>query len=86
MNFDLDKAVNANQYVSQQIRRLRDQVEGYGDVASDAKIMTLFSRTNSDILEEIKKDRTMMQQFEASTNGSEDPCNMTQFFDNLSAK
>ena len=72
MSFDLDKAVNANRYVSEQIQRLRGQVEDCGDVASDAAIMTLFSRTNSDILEEIKRDRTMVQQFEECTAESDD--------------
>lgn len=62
--FDAEKAVHSNRYVRRRIDELRKKVEKCGDFASDASIVTIFSRANSDILESIKKDRSMLQQYE----------------------
>lgn len=63
MNLDADKIVTSNRYVCQRIDELRHQMQSSGDLASDASIVALFSRTNSDILETIKRDTSMLQQY-----------------------
>jgi hypothetical protein len=74
VSIDADKIVHTNRYVCQRINELRQQVDRCGDLASDASIVTLFSRTNSDILESIKRDHSMLQQYRelvTSSNASD---------------
>jgi hypothetical protein len=79
VSIDADKIVNRNRYVCQRINELRHQVNKCGDSASDASIVTLFSRTNSDILESIKRDHSMLRQYRefvasSSASSSSDVC------------
>lgn len=63
-NGDIDRVIHSNRQVSQQIEALSQEVQTNGALASDFSIITLFSRANSDILETIKKDSSMLHQFE----------------------
>jgi hypothetical protein len=65
VNMDADRIVHTNRYVCQRIDELGQQVSRCGDLASDATIVTLFSRTNCDILESIKRDHSMLQRYRA---------------------
>jgi hypothetical protein len=81
MPLDADRIVHTNRYVSQRIDELRQQVNRRGDLASDASMVTLFSRTNSDILESIKMDHSMLQQYRefvasSGVSSAPDPCTM----------
>ncbi|KAG7367363.1 hypothetical protein IV203_030034 [Nitzschia inconspicua] len=70
VHLDADKVVTSNRYVCQRIEELRYQVKCCGDLASDASIITLFSQTNSDILETIKRDHSMLQRYDESIASS----------------
>jgi hypothetical protein len=64
-NGDIDKVIHSNQKVSERINKLiHDVKQTNGGAASDDCIMTLFNRANSDILETIKNDATMLSQFQ----------------------
>lgn len=66
-NGDIDRVIHSNRVVSQRIDELTREVEKSGHVASDFSIISLFSRANSDILETIKKDATMLDRFQDAT-------------------
>lgn len=61
---DVDRVVRSNRVVSCRMDELCRQIQCNGDTASEYTIMALFSRTNSDILETIKRDERMLNQFE----------------------
>jgi len=64
---DIDKVIHSNRVVSARIDELTQEVQKNGALASDYSIITLFSRANSDILETIKKDGSMLNQFQDAT-------------------
>ena len=66
-NGDIDKVIHSNHAVSKRIYDLTKEVEKNGALASDFSIMTFFSRANSDILETIKRDTSMLNQFQDAT-------------------
>jgi len=66
-NGDIDRVIHSNRLVSQRIEELTREVQKNGALASDFSIITLFSRANSDILETIKKDTSMLNQFQDAT-------------------
>ena len=61
---DVETAILSNSVVSQRMDALSQEVEISGSVASDFSIIELFTKANSDILETIKKDKTMMEKYE----------------------
>jgi hypothetical protein len=66
-NGDIDRLIHGNASVSKRIEELTKEVKKNGSLASDYSIVTLFSRANSDILETIKKDSSMLDQFQDAT-------------------
>jgi hypothetical protein len=66
-NGDIDRVIHGNASVSRRIEELTKEVKNNGALASDYSIVTLFSRANSDILETIKKDSSMLDQFQDAT-------------------
>jgi len=66
-NCDVDRVIQSNRVVSKRIEELTHEVEKNGATASDFSIIVLFSRANSDILESLKKDETMLNQFRDAT-------------------
>jgi hypothetical protein len=66
-NGDIDRVIHSNVSVSRRIDELTREVQKNGALASDYSIVTLFSRANSDILETIKKDASMLNQFQDAT-------------------
>jgi hypothetical protein len=66
-NGDIDLVIQSNVSVSRRIDELTREVEKNGSLASDFSIISLFSRANSDILETIKKDGSMLNQFQNAT-------------------
>ena len=62
-NDDIDRVINSNRVVSQRIQELSREVTRNGAMASDFSILSLFSRANSDILENIKKDSSLLSKF-----------------------
>lgn len=69
-NGDIDRVIHGNASVSRRIEELTREVRKNGALASDYSIVTLFSRANSDILETIKKDSSMLHQFQDATVAS----------------
>lgn len=69
-NGDIDRVIHGNASVSRRIEELTQEVQKNGALASDYSIVTLFSRANSDILESIKKDSSMLHQFQDATVAS----------------
>jgi exonuclease VII large subunit len=69
-NGDIDRVIHGNASVSRRIEELTREVRTNGALASDYSIVTLFSRANSDILETIKKDSSMLHQFQDATVAS----------------
>jgi hypothetical protein len=63
----IDRVIHSNASVSQRIDELNLEVQKKGSHASDFSLMTLFSRANSDILEIIKKDARLLDQFQDAT-------------------
>lgn len=73
-NGDIDRVIHGNESVSRRIEELTREVQRSGSLATDYSIVTLFSRANSDILETIKKDSSMLDQFQdASEAAKEEP-------------
>jgi len=70
LHCDIDKVVQSNHFVSRRMSELSRQVERSGDVASDLAIVNLFSLANSEILETIKRDHSMLRQFQGSSTRS----------------
>lgn len=68
LNDDIDRVIQSNVFVSQRMEELSREVEQHGDIASDFSIMTMFSRANSDILETIKRDTTMLERFQSASS------------------
>jgi hypothetical protein len=66
-NGDIDRLIQANQPVSQKMDELTHEVQKHGAQTSDSSFMSLFSQANSDILETIKKDASMLSQFQDAT-------------------
>ena len=66
-NGDIDRVIHSNVSVSRRIEALTEEVRRNGALASDFSIVNLFSRANSDILETIKKDSSMLHQFQDAT-------------------
>jgi hypothetical protein len=66
-NGDIDRLIQSNQSVSQIMDELTHEVQKHDTQTSDFSFMTLFSRANSDILETIKKDASMLSQFQDAT-------------------
>mmetsp|Transcript_118601 Transcript_118601/g.177265 ORF Transcript_118601/g.177265 Transcript_118601/m.177265 type:complete len:214 (-) Transcript_118601:311-952(-) len=66
-NGDIEKVIFSNRRVSNRIQQLTKEVEKNGALASDYSIISLFSRANSDILESIKKDASMLNQYQDAT-------------------
>lgn len=64
---DMDRLLHANLTVSERMEELSREVQTNGALASDFSIITMFSRANSDILETIKKDASMLNQFQEAT-------------------
>jgi hypothetical protein len=69
-NGDIDRLIQSNQSVSQMMDDLKLMVQQNGTQASDFSTLTLISRTNSDILEEIKKDASLVNQFQDATGAA----------------
>jgi len=69
-NGDIDRVIHGNASVSRRIEELTREVRKNGALASDYSIVTLFSRANSDILETIKKDSSMLHQFQDASVAS----------------
>lgn len=65
-NCDVDRVIHSNHLVSQRVDALTREVQENGSMASDFSIITLFSRANSDILEEIKRDESMLDQYQTA--------------------
>lgn len=63
-NGDIERVIHGNASVSRRIEELTKEVKKNGSLASDCSIVNLFSRANSDILETIKKDSSMLDQFQ----------------------
>jgi hypothetical protein len=59
--------IHSNHFVSQRIDELSRQVQYSGDDVSDHTIVKLFSRANSEILEAIKNDHSLLQEFEGAS-------------------
>ncbi|MGK3757192.1 MAG: hypothetical protein ACI8RD_009506 [Bacillariaceae sp.] len=63
---DIDKIVHSNSNVSMKINTMKRQVENanriYGNDVLDETILRLFDQANLDMLETIKKDRSMLNQ------------------------
>ena len=66
-NGDIEKVIFSNTKVSNRIEQLSKEVAKNGALASDYSIITIFSRANSDILESIKKDSSMLNQYQNAT-------------------
>ncbi len=66
-NDDIDRVIHSNRVVSERIDELTREVVRNGATASDFSIISLFSRANSDILESIKKDSSMLGKFQDAT-------------------
>jgi hypothetical protein len=62
-NDDVDRVIHSNRVVSQRIQELSREVTRNGAMASDFTILSLFSKANSDILESLKKDSSMLTKF-----------------------
>jgi hypothetical protein len=69
LNGDIDRVIQSNHTISRRIEELIQQVKMTGDLASDYSIMALFNRANSDILETIKSDASMLFQFQDASVG-----------------
>lgn len=69
-NGDIDRVIHSNETVSRRIDELTEEVKKNGALASDYSIVTLFSRANSDILETIKRDSSMLDQFQDAATAS----------------
>ena len=69
-NGDIDRVIHSNVSVSRRIEELTEEVRRNGALASDFSIVELFSRANSDILETIKKDSSMLHQFQNASNAA----------------
>jgi hypothetical protein len=61
---DIESAIQSNRVVAKRICELTQEVEKSGAMASDFSIISLFTKVNSDILETIKKDKSMIEKFE----------------------
>lgn len=62
-NGDVSRVIQSNAAVSRRMDDLTNEMQHNGDCASDFSIITLFSRANSDILETIKSDISMLDRF-----------------------
>lgn len=69
-NGDIDKVIQSNRKVSQRINDLLQDLKRAGKSASDDCLVTLFNRANSDILEIIKNDASMLNQFQDASNAA----------------
>jgi len=71
---DIHKIVHSNITISRKINSFKQQVEYsnrvYGTDVSDETILSMFDPANLDLLESIKKDRTLMDQLHGVTNNS----------------
>jgi hypothetical protein len=66
-NGDIDRVIQSNASVSRWIDDTSLEIQKKGSSASDFSVVTLFSRANSDVLETIKKDASMLDQFQKVT-------------------
>jgi hypothetical protein len=68
LNGDIDRVIQSNASVARWIDDLSLEIQKKDNqTASDFSVMALFSRANSDILETIKKDASMLSQFQKAS-------------------
>ena len=79
---DIDRIVHSNIVVSQKIQTLKRRVEwtnryhgSENESVSDETMTEIFGAANLDILETIKKDRSMIDQLHHITNNNSSSCN-----------
>jgi hypothetical protein len=71
-NGDIDRFIHSNASASHWIDELNLEVQKKGNHASGFSFMTLFSLANSDILETIKKDARLLNQFQDTAAAAAD--------------
>jgi len=78
---NIDEIVQSNIAVSYKINSLRQNVEYvnhiYGNDILDETILEIMDMGNQDILETIKKERSMLNQFDGVTNGTKNALSTT---------
>jgi hypothetical protein len=69
MNGNLDQVIRSNESVSRQMDEVTRRVHRQGPlVMDDATLFTILSRANSDILETIKRDGSLLTQFQRAAS------------------
>jgi hypothetical protein len=60
---NVDSLVQSNKHVSSRIGKLSKDIEQRGEAAPDVFLSFMFTQANSDILEVLKKDRSLVSKF-----------------------
>jgi hypothetical protein len=78
---DIDKIVHSNSNVSMKINKMKRQVENanriYGNDVLDETMLRIFDQANLDILETIKKDRSMLNQLNCVVTNENNSSSLT---------
>ena len=78
INLDIDKAITSNKGVMSRINKLHTDLQiKNNSYASDYTVMNMFSLANLDILETIKKDANLLNQYQLATNEANNTANAT---------
>jgi hypothetical protein len=64
---DIDEVLHSNVSVGQRIEKLSQDVQKQGILATDLEIGNLFSQANFDILEMMKRDRSLLDRYQETT-------------------
>ena len=76
INLDIDKAITSNKGVMSRINKLHTDLQiKNNSYASDYTVMNMFSLANLDILETIKKDANLLNQYQLATNEANNTAN-----------
>jgi hypothetical protein len=68
MNGNIDAVIRSNESVSRQIDEVTRSLQQLGPLATDATICTVLTRANSDILETIKRDGSLLAKFKSAAS------------------
>jgi hypothetical protein len=90
MNEDIEHIIRSNKNVAQQVDTFYDQVNEMNSsgesLPSDEEMMALFTQANSNILETMKKDPKLHQQFQAVADVAETESNNIDTCDDTDTK
>jgi hypothetical protein len=68
MNGNIDQVIHSNESVSRQMDEVTRSLQRLGPLAMDATICTILTRANSDILETIKRDGSLLTKFKRAAS------------------